>query len=74
MGPLRAAARNGLQVVRASRTGNGVVIRNGAQPDDDYGWIVVDDQAPHKARILLMLAMSSQSRERGALQAAFYRY
>ncbi|AVR21436.1 asparaginase [Burkholderia multivorans] len=72
--PLRAASRNGLQVVRASRTGNGVVIRNGAQPDDDYGWIVVDDQAPQKARILLMLAMSSNPRERSALQAAFYRY
>lgn len=72
--PLREAARNGLQVVRASRTGNGVVVRNGAQPDDDYGWIVVDDQAPQKARILLMLAMSSHAHDRRALQAAFYRY
>lgn len=72
--PLRAAARSGLHVVRASRTGNGVVIRNGAQPDDDYGWLVVDDQAPQKARILLMLAISSHSDDRSALQAAFYRY
>ncbi len=72
--PLRAATRHGLQVVRASRTGHGVVIRNGAQPDDEYGWIVVDDQPPQKARILLMLALSSQSHERPALQAAFYRY
>jgi glutamin-(asparagin-)ase len=73
-GPLVEATRNGLHVVRASRTGNGVVIRNGAQPDDDYGWLVVDDQAPQKARILLMLAMLSNPDERGALQAAFYRY
>ncbi|HTI16974.1 MAG TPA: asparaginase [Trinickia sp.] len=72
--PLVAAARNGVHVVRASRTGNGVVIRNGAQPDDDYGWLVVDDQAPQKARILLMLAMLSTPAERSALQAAFYRY
>lgn len=72
--PLRAAARDGLHVVRASRTGHGVVIRNGAQPDDDYGWLVVDDQAPQKARILLMLAISSHSDDRSALQAAFYRY
>ncbi|NKJ49326.1 L-asparaginase [Burkholderia sp. SG-MS1] len=72
--PLRAATRDGLHVVRASRTGNGVVIRNGAQPDDDYDWLVVDDQAPQKARILLMLAMSSHPHERSALQAAFYRY
>jgi glutamin-(asparagin-)ase len=74
VGPLVEAARNGLHVVRASRTGTGVVIRNGAQPDDDYGWIVVDDQAPQKARILLMLAMLDNADERSALQAAFYRY
>lgn len=74
VGPLRKAARQGLHVVRATRTGNGVVIRNGAQPDDDYGWIVVDDQAPQKARILLMLAMLSSTNERHALQDAFYRY
>jgi glutamin-(asparagin-)ase len=74
VGPLREAARNGLRVVRASRTGNGVVIRNGAQPDDDYGWLVVDDQAPQKARILLMLALLGCPNERSALQAAFYRY
>lgn len=47
VGPLREATRNG------------VVVRNGAQPDNDYGWIVVDDQAPQKARILLMPAMQS---------------
>ncbi|HTH60811.1 MAG TPA: asparaginase [Paraburkholderia sp.] len=72
--PLRQAARDGLYVVRASRTGHGVVIRNGAQPDDDYGWLVVDDQPPPKARVLLMLALSSHRGQRAALQAAFYRY
>lgn len=72
--PLRAAARAGLHVVRASRTGGGVVIRNGAQPDDEYDWIVVDDQPPHKARILLMLAMLGSPNECRTLQAAFYRF
>lgn len=72
--PLREATRGGLHVVRASRTGSGVVIRNGAQPDDEYDWIVVDDQPPQKARILLMLAMLSQPNERRALQEAFYRF
>lgn len=71
---LREAARNGVHVVRASRTGSGVVVRNGAQPDDDYDWIVVDDQVPQKARVLLMLAMLNGSTARSALQAAFYRY
>jgi glutamin-(asparagin-)ase len=68
------ATRNGVHVVRASRTGSGVVIRNGAQPDDDYGWIVVDDQVPQKARILLMLAMLDHADERSAIQDVFYRY
>jgi glutamin-(asparagin-)ase len=74
VGSLVEATRKGLHVVRASRTGNGVVIRNGAQPDDDYGWLVIDDQAPQKARILLMLAMLNGPHERNELQAAFYRY
>jgi glutamin-(asparagin-)ase len=74
VGPLRNATRDGLHIVRASRTGNGVIVRNGAQPDDDYDWLVVDDQAPQKARILLMLAMCSEPHDRSALQAAFYRY
>jgi glutamin-(asparagin-)ase len=72
--PLREATRQGLHVVRASRTGSGVVIRNGAQPDDDYDWIVVDDQPPQKARILLMLAMLNNPDDRRALQADFYRF
>ena len=72
--PLRQATRRGLHVVRASRTGSGVVIRNGSQPDDDYDWIVVDDQPPQKARILLMLAMLNHPDSRSELQTAFYRF
>jgi len=71
---LAQAARRGVQVARASRTGSGVVIRNGAQPDDERGWLVVDDQSPYKARILLMLALLGGSGDRAALQACFYRY
>jgi glutamin-(asparagin-)ase len=71
--PLRAAARSGVRIVRASRTGNGIVLHNGAQPDDDYGWLSVDDQVPHKARILLMLALT-QAADVQTLQAVFARY
>jgi glutamin-(asparagin-)ase len=71
--PLRDAARRGLRVVRASRTGNGIILRNGAQPDDEYGWITVDDQIPQKARLLLMLALT-QDADTNALQAVFERY
>lgn len=71
--PLRVAARRGVHVVRASRTGSGVVLHNGAQPDDEFGWLTVDDQAPQKARLLLTLALT-QTSDREALQAAFERY
>ncbi|EEA00242.1 L-asparaginase, type II [Burkholderia sp. H160] len=71
--PLRDAVRRGVHVVRASRTGSGIVLHNGAQPDNEYGWLTVDDQIPQKARILLMLALT-QTDETGALQAVFERY
>ncbi|MFM0645234.1 asparaginase [Paraburkholderia bryophila] len=71
--PLRVAARRGVHVVRASRTGSGVVLHNGAQPDDEFGWLTVDDQAPQKARLLLTLALT-QTDDRQALQAVFERY
>ena len=71
--PLRAATRRGVHIVRASRTGNGIVLRNGAQPDDEYGWLTVDDQIPQKARLLLTLALT-QTDDPRALQAAFNRY
>ncbi|AXL48629.1 L-asparaginase [Paraburkholderia caffeinilytica] len=71
--PLRDAVRRGVHVVRASRTGSGIVLHNGAQPDDEYGWLTVDDQIPQKARILLALALT-QTNDTGALQAVFERY
>lgn len=71
--PLQDAAKRGVHVVRASRTGSGVVLHNGAQPDDEYGWLTVDDQVPQKARILLTLALT-QADDTHALQAVFERY
>jgi len=73
IGPLRDAARRGIHVVRASRTGSGIVLRNGAQPDDAYGWLTVDDQIASKARILLALALT-QASDVATLQTAFERY
>jgi glutamin-(asparagin-)ase len=70
---LRAARAQGVQVLRASRTGSGVVIRNGAQPDDRYDWLASDDQTPHKARLLLMLALTA-TQDTAALQQAFLTY
>jgi glutamin-(asparagin-)ase len=67
------ARSRGIHVVRGSRTGGGAVIRNGAQPDDRYDWLVTDDQVPHKARILMMLALTGEHCAR-KLQDAFWTY
>ncbi|MGI4858359.1 MAG: asparaginase [Janthinobacterium lividum] len=61
--PLLVQARQrGIQVVRASRTGSGVVVRNAAQPDDRFKWLVADDHVPPKARILMMVALTGTRR------------
>ncbi|MCO4889426.1 asparaginase [Cupriavidus sp. WGtm5] len=70
---LKAARAKGVQIVRASRTGSGVVVRNAEQPDDKYDWIVTDDQLPQKARILMALALT-QSNDSKALQQVFWKY
>ena len=67
------ARARGIHVVRGSRTGGGMVIRNAAQPDDHYDWLVTDDQVPHKARILMMLALTGEHNAR-TLQNAFLTY
>ncbi|BDB24356.1 glutaminase-asparaginase [Cupriavidus sp. TA19] len=71
--PLKAARAKGVQIVRASRTGSGVVIRNAEQPDDKYDWIVTDDQLPQKARILMALALT-KTNDPKALQQIFWKY
>ncbi|CAJ93011.1 L-asparaginase/archaeal Glu-tRNAGln amidotransferase subunit D [Cupriavidus necator] len=70
---LKAARAKGVQIVRASRTGSGVVVRNAEQPDDKYDWIVTDDQLPQKARILMALALT-QTNDAKALQQVFWKY
>ncbi len=71
--PLKAARAKGVQIVRASRTGSGVVIRNAEQPDDKYDWIVTDDQLPQKARILMALALTKTSDSK-ELQKILWKY
>jgi len=67
------ARKRGIHVVRGSRTGGGVVTRNAAQPDDLHDWLVADDQVAHKARILMMLALTREQCSR-KLQETFLRY
>jgi glutamin-(asparagin-)ase len=61
IGSLRQARSKGIHVVRASRTGSGIVVRNGGQPDDDYDWLAAGDQVAHKARLLMMVALSTSA-------------
>lgn len=59
MPKLILAHRRGVTIVRASRTGSGLVIRNATQSDKRFGCLVADDHIPQKARILIMIALAS---------------
>lgn len=55
------AARAGVAVVRASRTGGGVVERNIEVDDDAAGFVTAEELNPQKARVLLMLGLTRTS-------------
>lgn len=67
------AARQGVAIVRSSRTGGGVVERNIEVDDDKLGLIAADELNPQKARVLLMLGLT-RTRDPRALQELFFRY
>ena len=58
---LRDAAKKGVAVVRATRTGSGIVARNVEVKDDDLGFIASQELSPQKARVLLMLGLMKTS-------------
>jgi len=58
---LAQARARGVLVVRSSRTGSGVVTRNGEVDDDALGFVAADNLTPQKARILLALALTVTS-------------
>ena len=68
-----AAAKKGVAIVRASRTGGGVVERNIEIDDDRLGFIAADELNPQKARVLLMLGLT-RTRDPRALQDMFFAY
>jgi L-asparaginase len=67
------ARKKGVIVVRASRVGNGIVVRNTEERDDELGYVVADTLNPQKARILVMLALTRTSNPK-EIQRMFYRY
>jgi len=58
---LSDAAKKGVAVVRATRTGSGLVVRNIEIDDDKLGFIASMELSPQKARILLMLGLMKTS-------------
>jgi L-asparaginase len=65
---LQEAALAGVVVVRASRVAEGRVLPDAAQVAD--GVLTADDLPPHKARVLLMLALT-ENRTPAEIQALF---
>jgi len=70
---LADAAKKGVAVVRATRTGSGLVVRNVEVDDDKLGFIASMELSPQKARILLMLGLM-KTKDPGALQKLFMEY
>jgi L-asparaginase len=64
------AAAAGLIVVRASRTGGGMVERNVELDDDQHRFVTAGDLNPQKARVLLQLALLT-SRDPAQIQSWF---
>ena len=58
---LSDAAKKGVVVCRATRTGSGLVVRNVEVDDDKLGFIASMELSPQKARILLMLGLMKTS-------------
>jgi glutamin-(asparagin-)ase len=71
--PLKQVRAKGLFVVRATRTGSGIVVRNGEEKDDENDWIVAEDQNPQKARILTSLALTKTTDSKG-IQEILWKY
>ena len=70
---LEQLRKAGMIIVRSSRTGQGIVARNGEADDDALDFVVSDTLNPQKARILLMLALTKTSNTKD-IQRMFYTY
>ena len=70
---LSDAAKKGVAVVRATRTGSGLVVRNVEVNDDKLGFIASMELSPQKARILLMLGLT-KTNDPKKLQDYFMQY
>jgi L-asparaginase len=70
---LAEAAKKGVVVVRSTRTGSGLIVRNVEVDDDKLGFITAMELNPQKARILLMLGLM-KTNDTKKLQEIFMKY
>ena len=70
---LKKIRSQGVLVIRSSRVGDGIVLRNSEQPDDKYDWVVANDLNPQKAKILAAVALTKTS-DTKELQRIFWTY
>ena len=73
IGALAQAAKNGIVVVRSSRTNSGAVARNVEVDDDKLGFVAGQELNPQKARVLLQLALT-KTKDVKAIQGMFDAY
>ncbi len=70
---LADAAKKGIAVVRSTRTGSGLIVRNVEVDDEKLGFIAAMELNPQKARILLMLGLMNTNDPK-KLQEIFMKY
>jgi L-asparaginase len=70
---LADAAKKGIAVVRSTRTGSGLIVRNVEVDDEKLGFIAAMELNPQKARILLMLGLMNTNDPK-KLQEFFMKY
>ena len=71
MAALNLAVKQGVIVVRSSRTGSGFVNRNVEVNDDKNDFVVSYDLSPQKARILLQILIANGKNKLSDIQSAF---
>jgi L-asparaginase len=70
---LADAVKQGVVVVRSTRVGSGIVRRNIELNDDKLGFVAAMELNPHKARVLLRMALTKTSDARD-IQRMFEQY
>jgi L-asparaginase len=71
---LKAAAKQGIVVVRSTRLPEGVVLRNAEVNDDESGFVASGELNPGKSRVLTQLALLSPNHGPGDVQRMFSQY